>query len=367
MSCCNGGGCGGGGCGGGGCGGGGCGGGGCCGGGGGHGCGGCPKRPVALLAFNREGTIKLLDGAKSAGKDNLLLTRTSKGLELSLEGDSSIAPVVAEEIEFEGPMSPLYGWDYKDATKKPCTEHFEEGNTAHVLTVLFADELEESFAPNPLFFGLTRAALKGCMGDFGLVGVPCTRLPDDAYEAKRTPSEGDAKLPEGNIVPSVLLRGFNVDPIAFGCAEIHKGMDFLYTSLAPKAGMNVFLHFNTAERYSTNGYVRMLGTITEVGELPALYDSEIEKEIGESFFKHCDCGKTHTVEDILKEVGTIHGQRIKAKAYVTPEQVGTAAKVLCSNQFEVELVAKDPLQMVWQVDKVTVLPKDQWIPVIKRP
>ena len=285
-----------------------------------------------------------------------------------MEGDAG-SVVVAEEIEFDGPMSPLYGWDYKEATKTPCTKHFDEGQCAHVLLVVFDDELEESCAPNPLFFGLTRAALKGCTGDFGVVGVPCTRLDNSAYEAKRTANEDDPKLPEGNLIPGVFLRGFNVDPIAFGCSEIHKDMDFLYTSLPAKVGMNVFLHFAVAEggRHSKTGFVRMVGTVTEVGPLPALYDPAVEAAIGESFFKHCDCGKTHTLEDIVKEVGTVHGQRIKAKAYVTPEQVGTASKVLCSNQFEVELVANDTLQMVWQVSKISVLPKDQWIPVIKRP
>lgn len=104
--------------------------------------------------------------------------------------------------------------------------------------------------------------------------------------------------------------------------------------------------------------------MTDVGSLPGSEDgTQIKTDfpllIGDSYFKHCKCGKPHPREQLLKHFGTLHGQLLEGIAYLGIEDVGRLPQL--SGQWRVVLVANDNNQTVWELHSMEPLPKDKWI------
>jgi len=111
-------------------------------------------------------------------------------------------------------------------------------------------------------------------------------------------------------------------------------------------------------------YTRLIGVITEVEPLPP-EDAPVDPVIGESFYKHCTCGKAHPRSELIEQLGTVHGAKVHAVVYVAPERVGDAPAEW-AGQWNVILVANDALQALWHMYGMGPCSRDQWIERIPR-
>lgn len=297
---------------------------------------------------------------------------------ITLQSAASHATAVAEELSFDAkPIDPLTGWSYESAAKRTPLGLVCGTVAAVVPLAALAEALATSTDANPCFFAVTDETPEtaataqsehhggcGCGCDsrrevtaFALRPVAYPRLSDADYARAREPAVWPP-APAPGLAGGLVRGGFVVDQVAYACEQIRRE-EFLYTSKRPIVGLGVFLQVALLP----DGFTRMCGKVTSVRELPA-EGAAADAVVGESYFKTCTCGRVHKREDLLEELGTLHGHRVEATVYVTPAQVDPERTL--AGQWHVVLVADDRKQALWQVESMVPLLRDQWVPFIVR-
>jgi len=339
-----------------------------------------------LIAFPRPACAQLLVDMRAevaAGKTPELVAAADSETGIVLQSAASHASAIAEELDFNAaPVDPLLGWSYERAIKRKAVGLVCGTVAAAVPLAALAEALETSTEPNPVFFAVVdetplpeqHSSGGGCGGGgcggcgcqsrheitaFSLRPVAYPRLSDTEYARAREPDAAEwPPAPAPGLAGGLVRGGFVVDQVAYACEQI-RHEEFLYTSKKPVVGLGVFLQLALLP----DGFARMYGKVTKVGPLPEP-GAAADPVVGESYFKTCTCGREHKREELFGELGTLHGQRVEATVYVTPERVD--AKRTLAGQWHVVLVADDRKQALWQLEAMTPLPREAWIPFIAR-
>jgi len=343
-----------------------------CGGCGGGCCGGCCG-PLSVLMFNREDLVELLKAVQEApasvtpDKKNIILRSEESGLVLHVGVCDKTANCQSVDCEH---VDPLVGWAVADAKLTPSVDLVPVGLFAIISPTVIEIGMHKSLDKVHVFFLLFRGQMDGCIGQFSLRPMEYTRLNDEDYAAKCEP----AVWPPKETPPPSFVSAFIPDNIAYTCEAIRnerhetKGepLDkFLYAGKKPEVGMFVYLHVVLDhEKCPEKPFTRLFGVITEVEPLPP-EDAPVDKLIGESYYKHCKCGKPHPREELIQQLGTIHGAKVHAVVYVAPDQMGDCIPEWVG-QWNVILVANDALQALWHLYGMGPRPRDQWIERISR-
>ena len=360
-----------------------------CGGGGCHGgnCSGCPNRghcggggcgggccgPLGMVVFARaelEGLLAAVKGAPAStpsDKKNIVLFSEESGLVLKVGVAAKAVP--CELVECDD-IDPVVGWDFAKAVVSPSVDLVPVGLFAIVAPSVLEGALPKSTDPAHVFFMLFRGQTDGCIGQFSLRPLDYFHLDDAAYAAQCEP----AVWPPKDVPPPSFVSAFVPDSMVHMCEmvrnEKHRARGepldrFLYASVKPEVGMLVYLHVVLdPRRCAAKPWTRLVGVVTEVEPLPA-DDAPVDPLIGESFYKHCTCGKPHPRAELVQQLGTIHGAKVHAVLYIAPEQVGQVGAEW-AGQWDAVLVANDALQALWHLYGMGPRPRDKWVDRLPR-
>jgi len=324
----------------------------------------CFKRDEiqALIAAVRDAPADLGDDKK-----NIILHSEESGLVLRTGASDKCAP--AQLIDYNQ-IDPVIGWDVSKAKLTPSVQLVPVGLFAIIMPPVLTSGIEKSKDKVYAFFLLFRGAVEGCIGQFSLRGLEYNRLDDDEYKARCEP----AVWPPAEIPPASFEAGFIPDQMAHMCEVIRNEKHaargepedkFLCAGKQPEVGMYVYLHVVLDPKKVTGKpYTRLIGRITEVDPLPP-EDAPVDPLIGESYFKHCKCGKPHPRSEILKQLGTIHGAKVRAVVYVAPDQLNDAPAEWVG-QWNAVLVANDALQALWHLYGLGARPRAEWVEQVPR-
>jgi len=267
-------------------------------------------------------------------------------------------------------VDPLLGWDVAKAKITPSVELVPVSLFAIIAPTVLAAGLERSKDKQYAFFLVLRGQADGCIGQFSLRPMEYNRLSDEEYKAKCEP----AVWPPVETPPPAFISAFIPDQLAHMCEVIRNERHtargeplekFLYAGVKPEVGMMICMHVVlNQEMCPVKPYTRLIGVITEVEPLPA-EDAPVDPLIGESFYKHCKCGKSHPRSELVQQLGTVHGAKVHAVLYVPPEQM-TDALPEWVGQWNAVLIANDALQALWHLYGMGPRPRDQWIERIPR-
>jgi len=325
-----------------------------------------------MVVFKREEVAALIDAVRNAPaevapeKKNIIVHSEESGLVLRAGvTDKSAA---CQLVEYDQ-VDPLIGWDFAKAKTTPSVQLVPVGLFAIIASPLLAVALEKSLDKQYVFFLVMRGQMEGCIGQFSLRPMDYTHLDDEAYNAKLEPKT----WPPAD-TPESFVSAFIPDQVAHMCEVIrnekHQARGeplekYLYAGKQPEVGMFVYMHVLLDPKLAPQKpFTRLLGVITQVDPLPP-EDAPVDPLIGESFYKHCKCGKSHPRSELLQQLGTVHGAKIHAVVYVAPDQVGDALPEW-SGQWNAVLVANDALQALWHLYGLGPRPRDQWIDRIPR-
>jgi len=323
--------------------------------------------------FNHDELVQLIKAVNEApasvtpDKKNIVLHSEESGLVLRTGASDKSASCQLVDCEH---VDPLIGWDVADAKISPSTDVVPVGLFAIISPSVLETGMEKSHDKTRAFFLIMRGQLQGCIGEFSLHPMEYTHLNDADYAAKCEP----AVWPPKETPPPSFVSAFIPDNIAYTCEAIRnerheaKGEPlekFLYAGKKPEVGMYVYLHTVLDRKMCpAKPFTRLFGVITEVEPLPA-EDAPVDKLIGESYYKHCKCGKPHPREELIQQLGTLHGAKIHAVVYVAPDQMGDALPEWVG-QWNVILIANDALQALWHLYGMGPRARDQWIERISR-
>eukprot|EP00727_Mastigamoeba_balamuthi_P010376 m51a1_g5961 hypothetical protein (316) ;mRNA; r:164542-165578 len=311
----------------------------------------CGRAPIAMICFQRPALLQVIEGLKDHPEYEVF---SDEKLGLVLRAPSG-ASVVAERLDYTTAIDPMTGWTYESAIKLPATGLVESGAVVvrGPLTDLLG-ALAVSRASFPAFFALMPRNEETSLNS--LRPVPYPRLTPEEYAAAlNAEPQGQQGVQQGPL-PISVVGAFVLDPAAEACVEVHQ-RPYVMTGNVPHVGDGLFIHVALRQGLALP-WVRMAGSVAQVGDLPA-EGAPADPAVGDSFFKTCQCGKVHTQADLLKELGTVHGQRIKGVVYLTPEFTGRLPEL--NGQYEATFVADDHKQFLWQLERMVPLPREQWV------
>jgi len=326
-----------------------------------------------MVMFQREELEQLLKAVQEAPADvtpdkkNFVLHSEESGLVMRVGVSDKAAGCQLVDCD---QVDPLIGWDVANAKLTPSVQLVPVGLFAIIAPTVITSGLEKSLDKAHAFFLIFRGQFEGCIGQFSIRPMDYTHISDEEYAAKCEPVE----WPPKETPPPSFVSAFIPDNVAHMCEVIrnerHEARGeplekFLYAGRKPEVGMLVYLHTVLDRKFApTKPYTRLVGKITEVEPLPP-DDAPVDELIGESYYKHCKCGKAHPREELIEQLGTIHGAKIHAVVYVAPDQMGDVMPEWVG-QWNVVLVANDALQALWHLYAMGVRPRDQWVERIPR-
>jgi len=312
--------------------------------------------------------VKEAPAGVTPDKKNIVLHSEESGLVLRVGTCDKTAG--AQLMDYEAQVDPLVGWDVAKAKISPSVDLVPVGLFAIIAPTVLSTGLDKSLDKTYAFFLLFRGQLEGCIGQFSLRPMDYNHICDEEYEAKIKPDV----WPPKETPPASFVSAFIPDNVAHMCEVIrNEGHEargepadkFLYAGKKPEVGMLVYLHVVLdPKKVPTKPYTRLIGVVTEVEPLPA-DDAPVDPLIGESYYKHCKCGKPHPREELIQQLGTIHGAKVHAVVYIAPEQVGDAPHEW-AGQWNVVLVANDALQALWHLYGMGPRAQDKWIERVPR-
>ena len=66
-----------------------------------------------------------------------------------------------------------------------------------------------------------------------------------------------------------------------------------------------------------------------------------------SMLPDCDCGLPHTMKRCLDEEGALHGDRVRGKAWLSPNDAGCELEVQLGGEWDIELIYDDSKENGW--------------------
>jgi len=256
-------------------------------------------------------------------------------------------------------VDPIIGWNFTKASKSPSSGLLPVGLSSSVPSSLIRASLASSSHPAFCFFILFRGPTDGSADPFSLRPVPYSRVSDEEYAALT--SIPDLWPPE-TPCPHSFVSGFVIDRAANLCELLRPESDFLYATKAPAVGQQLYLHVLLDEdkpESEGKSSTRLTGTVIEVGAVPAVGEP-LDDFLPPSYFEQMPEEERPKRDEILGQLGTLHGQKVTAIVYLTPDQVGQAPKEW-NGQWKATLIANDNLQALWHICKLEALPKEEWI------
>jgi len=318
-----------------------------------------------MIFFDKASIVSILSEMSGSGspESNIEVPLLSQVEGLVLGPSSGVSHSLGKmcDVNF---VDPIVGWNFDTTPKSPSAGLFPVGLSSTVSSSVLRESMSSSSHPAFCFFVLFRGPTDGSTAPFFLRATSYNRVSDEEYA--RLTKVPDVWPPESPS-PRSFLSGFINDRAASLCELLRRGSDFLYATKAPAVGQQLFIHvFLDSKDAEAEGHssTRLTGMVTAVGPVPAPGEA-LDPSLPPSYFETMEESQRPDREEILRQLGTIHGQKVEAIVYLAPEQVGESPAEW-NGQWKATLVANDNLQALWHICRLEALPKEQWIERIPR-